>query len=61
MNHTRGTFNQCLLNREGITPPSLLVAGHANGVVKLFMNGFLLCAVINLAGEDAAIHNVQGR
>ena len=46
------------LHREGITPPSLLVAGHANGVVKLFMNGFLLCAVINLTAESS-IENVQ--
>ena len=45
------------LHREGIAP-SLLVAGHADGVVRLFMNGFLPCAVIRLA-QDSSIENVQ--
>ena len=45
------------LHREGITP-SLLVAGHADGVVRLFMNGFLPCAVIRPA-EGSSIENVQ--
>lgn len=51
------------LHKEGVTPVSLLIAGHEDGSIRLFMNGFLLCAEMDLrvlaSASQCCIEDVQ--